>query len=122
MCVWHDVIMQPFSKGRNEDLSARCGDRQCMPRGPGSDLPFCGIFEPVAFSNSSGAGIRGATVLCRWIAVLLIGAQSPEEGNWNGSLKLANDSRWWLTTPAVGAKAAAGFSLTNSLVDANYAV
>jgi hypothetical protein len=39
-----------------------------------------------------------------------------------GLLKLENDSRWCLTTPDVGAKAAAGFSLANSLADADYVV
>ena len=81
--MWHDVILQLLVKGRNGDMGPRVGDRQVYAtRGAGSDLPFCGIFELVAFSKSSGAGIPRA------------------DGADNN---------------AVGARAAAGVSLANSL-------
>jgi hypothetical protein len=57
--VWHDVIMQLLAKGEMVTCFRACGIDKCTPEGSGSDLPFCGIFEPVAFSNSSDAGIRG---------------------------------------------------------------
>jgi hypothetical protein len=43
-------------------------------------------------------------VFGRWIAVPLIGAQLPDEGNLERALKLESDSRWCMTTPDVGTK------------------
>jgi hypothetical protein len=64
--------MQPLAKGEMEMFWRVLGiDKRTPEGGFGSDLPFCGIFAPVAFLEQLWRSSTRGTVLCRWSAVPL---------------------------------------------------
>jgi hypothetical protein len=88
--------LQLLAKGRNGDILARVGiDSVCL-EAPDRIYHFAAFLNQLLSQTALAQEYEGGTVLRRWIAGLLIGAQSPEEGQLGTALKLESDSRWLL--------------------------